>query len=72
MALDLKPIFDALQRAEGYVAAAYQEATSPPYKAGRAHENIAKVRDVLAILQKHINASEQKAQTNQSTDNNTS
>jgi hypothetical protein len=55
MSIDLKVIFDALECAEGYVnAAAFREVANPPHKQGRACTNSIKVRDALAMLQKHI------------------
>ena len=51
----LKRAFEALEIAEGYVAAAaYRESTSPPYEAGKARRDIATVREALAELQRTI------------------
>lgn len=51
----LQRAFKSLNRAEGYFAAAsYKEATSPPFKNGRAFLEWVEIREVLADLQKRL------------------
>jgi hypothetical protein len=50
---DMENIKKALERAEGYVAAAaFKEASEPPYEPGRACKDLVEVREALAALTK--------------------
>ena len=49
-----KRIFRILERAEGFfAAAAWREISEPPFQRGRAWNELAEIREILAELQKN-------------------